>query len=113
MPPWTCVICGKRLAKKSVCFPAFDIAKTRAFCVEDIHAFIGYYLATLQYDRKFRKSMAVLQYDRKPKSASAINDCFEILDNFIEVTKAIKSKKPMPKLPKQSKLNTASRNTRC
>jgi len=56
--------------------------------------------------------MPILQYDHKPKSMP-INDCFEILDNFIEVTKTIKSKKPIPKLPKQSKLNTASRDMRC
>jgi hypothetical protein len=105
MPSRTCVICGKKLTKKSVCFPAFDRAQTRAFCLEDIHAFIGYYMATLQYDHKYRKSIPILQYDHKPKSM-VINDCFEILDNFIEVTKAIKSKKPIPKLPKKEKMQS-------
>ena len=103
MPSRTCVICGKKLTKKSVCFATFDQAQTRAFCLEDIHVFIGYYLATLQYDHKYRKSIPILRYDHKPKSMP-INDCFEILDNFIEVTKAIQSQKPIPKLPKQSKL---------
>ena len=104
MPSRTCVICGKKLTKKGVCFPAFDLAQTRAFCLEDMHAFIGYYMAALQYDHKYRKSIPML-YDQKPEGMH-INDCFEILDNFVEVTKAIESKKPIPKLPKQSKVKT-------
>jgi len=110
MTSWACVICGKKLTRKSVCFAAFDLAQTRAFCLEDIQAFVGYYLATLQYNPQYGKSMIpLLQYDLKPKSVP-INDCFEILDNFVEVTKAIESKKPIPKLPKRSKLNTVSRD---